>query len=216
MDTFKSLKTHQVIENNVKKSRFIAIAFPCDDVEVFEKELDRIQRKYPGARHYCYGYRIQEQCVNERYQDDHEPSGTAGLPILEVLRHHDLLQCGIVVVRYFGGTLLGTGGLTRAYSDAARDAVVAATLVEHVEACEIDVVCDYHISGKVEYYLKTNQVTVIDTEYTHQVVYQILIEKKKVNQVEKELMALVGGQIRFEKSVDVTGIRENGQLSLWH
>ncbi|WZL82545.1 YigZ family protein [Vallitaleaceae bacterium 9-2] len=208
MERFTTLKNQQEAEIVVKKSRFIGIAFPCDSVDVFEKEVERIQRKYPGARHYCYAYRFLENIINERYQDDKEPSGTAGLPILEVLRHHDVLQCAVVVVRYFGGTLLGTGGLSRAYSDAARDALAASIFITQVKAVECEIRADYHFSGKIDYYLNTENIPVVDTQYADQVTYTVVVEKEQYDQVENDLKNIAANNIQFVYMRDVSGYYE--------
>jgi uncharacterized YigZ family protein len=209
MDAFKTLKSRQEAEIIVKKSRFIGIAFPCDSVELFEKEVERIQNKYSGARHYCYGYRlIEENIINERYQDDKEPSGTAGLPILEVIRHHDLLQCAVVVVRYFGGTLLGTGGLSRAYSDAARDAINASEVIRQIEALECEIVADYHFSGKLEYFLNSENIPIVDTDYTNHVVYTVVIKKEQYDLLDHQVKNIGSNQIEFYTRRDVSGYFE--------
>lgn len=208
MDRFTTLKNHQEAEIVVKKSRFIGIAFPCDCVDVFEKELERIQRTYPGARHYCYAYRFLENIINERYQDDKEPSGTAGLPILEVLRHQNLLQCAVVVVRYFGGTLLGTGGLSRAYSDVARDALLASTFITQVQAIECEIIADYHFSGKIDYFLNTETIPVVDTQYADQVTYTVVVENDRYDHLDQALKNMGANQIQCIRMREVSGYFE--------
>ena len=208
MESFKTLKQKHEVEIIVKKSRFIGIAFPCDSVELFEKELESIRIKYPGAKHYCYGYRFIENIINERYQDDKEPSGTAGIPILEVIRHHKLLQCGVVVVRYFGGTLLGTGGLSRAYSDAARDVLNGANIVRHVHALECEVIADYHFSGKLEYFMNSEKIPILDTKYTDYVKYTIVVEQDNYDYVNNSIKNLGSNQIQINVSRKVTGYYE--------
>ena len=111
-----------------KKSVFLGFAAKLESEDAAARWISSIKRAYPDARHHVYAYRLREG-NSARYSDDREPQGTAGMPILDVLRGKDLLDCGIVVVRYFGGTLLGTGGLVRAYSAAASDAVKDAGIV---------------------------------------------------------------------------------------
>lgn len=203
MESYKTLLKQFEVNNEVKKSKFIGIIFPCNDIEAFENGLLQIKKEYPKASHYCYAYRIMDNIILERYQDDKEPSGTAGIPILDVLKGKELLQCGLVVVRYFGGTKLGTGGLSRAYSEAAIDVVNLAELVVKEEASYMYIEVDYHYSGKIEYYVSSNQVPLLDTMYQTKVEYKIALRTKDVESIVEEFNELTNGQnqIRVDKSI---------------
>ncbi len=116
---YKTIKKPIESELIEKKSRFICILNPSSDTNEVEQILASIRKQYPGARHYCYAYRIKSDgSIIEKYSDDGEPNSTAGVPMLNVLKQQEMENVLAVVVRYFGGTLLGTGGLVRAYSGA--------------------------------------------------------------------------------------------------
>jgi uncharacterized YigZ family protein len=113
-------------------SRFLAYAFPAESEERFRETLENIRRKHHGARHYCYAFRLSPDDGLFRYSDDGEPSGTAGRPIYEQILSAGVYETGVVVVRYFGGILLGTGGLHNAYKQAAANALARAEIIEKV------------------------------------------------------------------------------------
>ena len=125
-----------VSESSVKGSRFIGIAMPCTDEDNIRSNLKRVQTEYPNATHYCYGAVFGGTNRSERSSDNGEPSGTAARPILSVIRGNSLTDTMVVVVRYFGGTLLGTGGLVRAYSESAEASVKCAS-IRRMQACSI-------------------------------------------------------------------------------
>ncbi len=111
-------------------SKFLGYLFPCANEEVFSDELNALKSKFPDANHHCYAYRINPNRITEFSSDDGEPSGTAGLPILNQLKSFNLINAGIVVVRYFGGTKLGKPGLIQAYGDTAKDCLNTASLMK--------------------------------------------------------------------------------------
>ncbi|MDA8226640.1 MAG: YigZ family protein [Desulfitobacterium hafniense] len=134
MQSYYTVTTTEIWEQVIDKSRFIGIVCPVTDVEEVEIQLLSIKEKYPNARHYCYAYRLYDGHL-EKSTDDGEPQGTGGRPILEILQHRKVWNVLVVVVRYFGGILLGTGGLTRAYGGTARqviDKIHLDYLVPHV------------------------------------------------------------------------------------
>lgn len=127
MEGFNTLTEIVTEEQVIDKSRFIGIAIPLTTLEAIEKALMEIREDYPNARHYVYAYRLHEGFI-EKASDDGEPQGTGGRPILDILQHRNIWNVLLVVVRYFGGILLGTGGLTRAYGGAARQVIGATEL----------------------------------------------------------------------------------------
>ena len=114
----------------VKGSKFIGISFPCKTQEEFKKELQIIQNEYPDARHFCYAYRLSDDGTSYKFNDDGEPTNSAGKPILGQIDHFKLTNTGIVVIRYFGGTKLGVGGLIKAYREAAKIALISNQIIE--------------------------------------------------------------------------------------
>ena len=127
----------------VKKSRFIASVFSVDTTEEAEKIIEQVKKKYWDARHNCYAYIIKEDMLMQKCSDDGEPQGTAGRPMLDVLYGEEIYNILVVVTRYFGGTLLGTGGLIRAYTDAVKEGIKASDIMEKYRAYKVKIKTDY-------------------------------------------------------------------------
>lgn len=134
----------------------------------------------------------------ERANDDGEPSGTAGKPILEVITGSQLLNIVIVVTRYFGGTLLGTGGLVRAYTKAAQEAVEDAGIVTMGLGRRFRTGCDYSAAGKIQYFLETEDIPIIKTDYTEKVTLEYLVPEARCGQIEKKIIDLSGGTAEIQ------------------
>jgi uncharacterized YigZ family protein len=196
----KSVEIHEV-----KKSKFIAVLLPCDSIAFFEDALIEIKNEYPKASHYCYAYRIVESVLMEKYQDDKEPSGTAGVPILEVLKGRDLIQCALVVIRYFGGVKLGTGGLSRAYSDAAREVMSHAEILIKEEAIYLETQVDYHYCGKLDYLIASEKLALTDIIYNEKVTYKISVRVAQANRIISDLTEITSGKVSIKESKAVMG-----------
>lgn len=181
----------------IKKSKFLSYFFPCESEEEFMEKLVNIKKEHHGANHFCYGFRFNGNVIQERYNDDGEPSGTAGLPILDVLRGQELLQCAIVVVRYFGGTKLGTGGLSRAYSDGARDIILLAKLVSKEEAAILDLQIDYSYVGKLDYYIEQEHIAIINKEFLSSVTYRLALKANKLEIAIQKINEMSNGTIQI-------------------
>lgn len=158
-----------------KKSRFIAEVFPVETEEEAVEILGNIKKQYWDARHHCWAYVIGEEQVQERFSDDGEPGGTAGKPILEVIRGQGLHNVLVVVTRYFGGTLLGTGGLVRAYTQSAQAGIAASTLITKTEGYLLKIETDYSGLGKLQYLLAQRSIPVIEADYGEAVTLATLI-----------------------------------------
>ena len=165
-----------------KRSKFISNLYYVETVEQAENKLKEIRKKYNDARHNCFAYRVCEKnTIVERASDDGEPSGTAGAPMLNLLSKSDLTNCLVVVTRYFGGILLGTGGLVRAYTEAAKQAIEKAKLVTIQIGEEILVTITYDKLGEFQYYCQKNDIDIINIEYGESIVCKIqtIAEKKE-------------------------------------
>ena len=182
-DTIQKTGQSLVIE---KKSRFIGIAVPVSSEDEALAVIEDEKRRYSA---FCAGI---ERSL-ERANDDGEPSGTAGKPILEVITGNQLLNIVIVVTRYFGGTLLGTGGLVRAYTKAAQEAVEDAGIVTMGLGRRFRTGCDYSAAGKIQYFLETEDIPIIKTDYTEKVTLEYLVPEARCGQIEKKLNDLSGG-----------------------
>lgn len=161
-----------------KRSRFITYCEAVQNDEEFKAFLNRLKQQYPDARHYCYGFRIGPLTSAQRgFSDDGEPSGTAGMPILNVIDHSEFSNVAIIVVRYFGGTKLGTGGLARAYSQAAKT-VLEATAWRIFEAQQdVELVCDFHQEHQLRYLIAQLSGEVLNVDYQQEVHLKIRVSE---------------------------------------
>lgn len=183
----------EVIE---KKSRFISLLVSVDSEEAAIEIIEKTKKKYWDARHNCYAYIIGSDGQICRYSDDGEPQGTAGKPMLEVLQGENITNVLVIVTRYFGGTLLGTGGLVRAYQQATKEAIQNASVVEEKNGLIIRVVTDYTGIGKLQRLCTDSQGSIFITgsEYTDKVATDILTEISDKDMVIKKVTEMTNGQ----------------------
>ena len=177
-----------------KKSRFIAHVFPVSNEEEAAAYLEQIKKEYWDARHNCYAYRIGIEQPVLRCSDDGEPSGTAGKPILEVLLGQDIYNVLVVVTRYFGGTLLGTGGLIRAYTDSTKAGLLKSSIVTQRLGQKLQITTNYNGIGKLQYYFSSEAIDVSHTSYEELVTVTMFVPVAKVQSVTKKLTELTAGQ----------------------
>lgn len=170
MKSIKEITEHTLI---IKKSEFICTLIPLNDENKINETIDFYKEKYKDATHNCVAYLVG---TKERANDDGEPSGTAGLPMLNVLKKQELSNIIAIVTRYFGGIKLGAGGLTRAYSQAVAEALKEANIVEKNLIDVYDVSLDYSFTKKFEHLLKVNAIDCINKEYSDQVTYRLYID----------------------------------------
>lgn len=161
-----------------KKSRFIANVFHVSSEEEALEYLEKIKKQYWDARHHCWAYVVRAARLLERCSDDGEPSGTAGKPILEVIKGAKLENVLIIVTRYFGGTLLGTGGLVRAYTSASREGLAHSTIITRIYGFKLKIQTDYTGLGKIQYILGQAGLHITDTAYTDSVDLTVLVPEK--------------------------------------
>ena len=195
-----------------KKSRFIATVKPVDTEEEALEFIAELKKKYWNATHNCFAFVIGERQEIQRCSDDGEPQGTAGIPILEVMKKSNITDCAVVVTRYFGGVLLGTGGLTRAYTKGASIALKAGGVVEKVQGVKVSLTLDYDMIGKVQYFCGQNNWHIEDTEYTDKVIIHILAEVSVAEEIEKEAIEASNGKIIVEKSKPEVYFKEENRL----
>ena len=180
-----------------KKSRFIAHVQAVDSVEEAQEFIEAVKKKYWDARHNCSAFSVGEMNPLTRCSDDGEPGGTAGKPILEVIQGSGIRNIVIVVTRYFGGTLLGTGGLVRAYTEAAKAGIENAVIIEKIPATRMKLFTEYTDLGKIQYILAQNQVTVENTEYTDKVEIRALFPEKEKKALCRALTESTGGRVHY-------------------
>lgn len=181
-----------------KKSCFIGRARPVEDEAQALAFLEQARAKDPGANHHCYAWNIGRDNQFQRSSDAGEPSGTAGRPILEAIKRAGLQNTAVVVTRYFGGVLLGAGGLTRAYGRAAQLALEAAGRVLRLPAVKFALTFDYSLLGKVEAFLQQNGFPLADKIYGAEVCFICLIESERLDFAARALADLSGGALRMQ------------------
>lgn len=189
----KSIQKEITSEIIINKSRFITILTNINDIDKVKEKLEEIKKKYKDATHYCYAYIINN---HEKCSDNGEPSGTAGMPILNVLKQNDLTNVLCVVIRYFGGIKLGAGGLIRAYSSSASEALNKATITTLVNGYNITIEFSYDNLKQIDYLLKNIN---IKKDYQTNITYNFNITETKFNQIENELTKL--SKIKLKKQI---------------
>ena len=177
-----------------KKSRFIATVVPVHSEEEALKFVEAMKKKYWNATHNCYAYVIGENHELQRYSDDGEPGGTAGKPMLDVLIGEEIHNAAIVVTRYFGGTLLGTGGLVRAYSAAAKQGLASSVIITKNPGVKLRLATDYAGLGKIQYILGQRGIKILDSIYTDKVEIAALVPLDVLEAVKAEIREGTTGQ----------------------
>ena len=187
-----------------KKSRFIATVKPVDSEEEALEFIAGIKKKYWNARHNCFAYVIGERQEIQRCSDDGEPQGTAGRPMLDVLLGADVHNVAVVVTRYFGGILLGTGGLVRAYSRSVQIGLEASTIIEKQKGSRITIQTDYNGIGKLQYLLGQRGIPIVDSQYTDVVNLQVLVEEAAVSELREAVTEATSARAGWEEEKDIS------------
>ena len=165
--------------------------------------LEEMKKKYWDARHNCYVYSIGMNREFTRCSDDGEPSGTAGRPMLDVILGEDIYNVAVVVTRYFGGVLLGTGGLVRAYSKAVQEGLAASKVILKQKGIALKITTDYTGLGKIQYIAGERNIPVLDSEYTDKVVMKLLVPVQDVGSVQKAITEGTNGRAGIEKDQEL-------------
>ncbi len=182
-----------------KKSRFIATIRRCESEEEAAAFMEEMKKKYWDARHNCSAYVLGARGELTRCSDDGEPSGTAGRPMLEVLLGEGIRNIAVVVTRYFGGVLLGTGGLVRAYTQAVKAGLQNCTLGRMRYGWEVEVGTDYNSVGKILYLLGNAGIEPLESNYTDAVSLRILVPAEEAVRLQKEITEATNGKACFDK-----------------
>ena len=185
-------------EYEEKRSRFIANVAPVSSEEEATAFIESIRKKYYDARHNCPAFIIGRNRELTRCSDDGEPSGTAGKPILEVLLSAGVTNVAVVVTRYFGGTLLGTGGLVRAYSKAVQEGLAQSSIIVKQYGAILKIETDYNGLGKIQYLIGERKIPVLDSEYTDKVQIRIILPEKETDRFVRELTEATNGRVKTE------------------
>ncbi len=194
---YKTVRVGGRGEIEEKKSRFIATVQPVASEDEAQEFLAAMRRKYWDARHNCYAYTIGTRFELQRCSDDGEPGGTAGRPILSVLLNEEIHNCMIVVTRYFGGTLLGTGGLVRAYQAAAQAGLAQSVIIERQSGQKLTIYTDYTSIGKLQHLIAEEEAGILDTRYTDTVEIDVIVPAAGYSRFSEKAIEATNGKCRI-------------------
>lgn len=197
--SYFTIKDESIAEFVEKKSTFIGHGKRVESEEEAKEFIQKIKGMHKEARHNVYAYMIGENRGIQRYSDDGEPQGTGGIPMLEVLKKNNITDVIVVVTRYFGGVLLGTGGLARAYSKGTSLAIKEAGIVEKVNGICLEMVIEYDLLGKLQYLCAQENVHIENVEYTDKVKIKILCEFSNLEKLKSQITGVTSGKALFEE-----------------
>lgn len=198
-DTYKTITSLSEGIYTEKRSKFIAIAIPVRTLEEVKSHLETYQKKYYDARHVCYAYMLGHERLNFRANDNGEPSGTAGKPILGQINSNELTDILIIVVRYFGGIKLGTSGLIVAYKAAAADAIANATIIEKTVDDDISVVFEYPFMNDIMRIVKEEEPEILEQSYDMDCVMRLRIRRSMMPKLRSRLEKVETARILDEE-----------------
>lgn len=211
---YKTILNQAEAEIVEKKSRFIATVRPVKTEEEARSFIDEMKKKYWNATHNVSAYQIGDRNEIQRCSDDGEPQGTAGKPVLDVLIGENIKNTAVVVTRYFGGTLLGTGGLVRAYGKSAKEGILSAGIAEMILYRKFSIVTDYPTSGKIQYEVLQYGHIIHDTIYTENVEFIVLVEIDYAENFYNKMIDISNGKAEITSVNDIYGVWLNGNLEL--
>ncbi len=198
-----------------KKSRFLSYVYEVKTEQEAEACIGALKKQHYAARHHCFAYVLGTDGAVQKCSDDGEPQKTAGWPILSVIRGKELVNTLVVVVRYFGGTLLGTGGLVRAYTNAAADGIANAVLIRKYPAVLFEVACDYNASGKLQYFFASEDLKAISSDYGANVTFRVPVPEEKAGAFVAKITDMTQGKGKIEKKQDVWCGEANGRTLMF-
>lgn len=198
-----------------KKSRFIATVRPVESENEAVSFINETKKKYWDARHNCSAFVIGKRQELTRCSDDGEPAGTAGRPMLDVLLKENIHNVAVVVTRYFGGVLLGTGGLVRAYQQATKAGLSASEIIEKKDGAVLFIRTDYTGIGRLQYLFAQEKITVMDTAYEADVLVKAVIPENDKKRIEKTIIEQTNGTAKLEWGDEVTFAEYDGEVLLF-
>lgn len=198
-----------------KKSRFIATVRPVESEDEAVSFINETKKKYWDARHNCSAFVIGKRRELTRCSDDGEPAGTAGRPMLDVLLKENIHNAAVVVTRYFGGVLLGTGGLVRAYQQATKVGLSASEIIEKKDGAVLFIRTDYTGIGRLQYLFAQEKITVMDTAYEADVLVKAVIPENDKKRIEKTIIEQTNGTAKLEWGDEVTFAEYDGEVLLF-
>ena len=194
----KTILENFFFQIEIEKSKFLGYAIAINSEEEAKEEINKIRKEHPKATHHCYAYVLKDK---QKSNDDGEPAGTAGIPILEIIKQFGLENVLIVVVRYFGGIKLGAGGLVRAYARSAKEVLLISKIHEIKTLPTYNLVFDYNYISSMENFIAKNQLKILDKEYELKVSYKLLLETPGI--LEKITDFMQGKiEINYDKDIE--------------
>lgn len=194
----KTILENFFFQIEIEKSKFLGYAIAINSEEEAKEEINKIRKEHPKATHHCYAYVLKDK---QKSNDDGEPAGTAGIPILEIIKQFGLENVLIVVVRYFGGIKLGAGGLVRAYARSAKEVLLVSKIHEIKTLPTYDLIFDYNYISSMENFIAKNQLKILDKEYELKVSYKLLLETPGI--LEKITDFMQGKiEINYDKDIE--------------
>mgnify|MGYP000820497217 CR=1 FL=1 len=214
LENYKTIYAGGEGEITEKKSRFIATVRLVEKEEDALAFIEEMKKKYWDARHNCSAYVLGERQELMRCSDDGEPSQTAGKPMMDVLTGAGLTDVAVVVTRYFGGTLLGTGGLVRAYSGAVQEGLKNSTVITKYLGVKLSVTTDYNGVGKLQYLFGQKEIPILSAEYTDKVVFTVLVESSRIQEIKKAITEATSATAQMKESDPVYFAEINGKFTV--
>ena len=199
---YRSILNDETYRFEEKKSIFISHIKGVDNEDSAKKFIEEIKKKYYDARHNVYGYVIGKDISIQKYSDDGEPQGVAGIPIVDVINKNNLTNVIVVVTRYFGGILLGFGGLARAYVKACSEVIKKSKIIEVINGNALHVKIDYELMGSLQHYLNENKIYIDKIDYEDKVIFKIRYPKEGIQKLKTEIINLTSNNLEIKISRD--------------
>ncbi len=215
IESYKTILQGGSGEVVIKKSRFIGSVYPISSEEEANDIIEATKKKFWDASHNCSAFILGTKNPIMRCSDDGEPSKTAGRPILDILLSHELTNVLIIVTRYFGGTLLGTGGLVKAYQSSAIEGLNHSVIINKEIGYKISISTDYNLIGKIQYYLNQEGITILSSEYTDLVLLIVLVPPSRKDGFTKKIAELSNGSAILEENDLIYFTKMNGEVILF-
>ena len=212
--SYKTILNEATYEYEEKKSVFIGYIKRINNENSAREFIEKIKHKHSDARHNVYAYTLGKDMLLQRYTDDGEPQGTAGIPIIGVIKNNELKDVVIVVTRYFGGVLLGVGGLTRAYVNAASGAVKNSVIVYKVLGNYLKIKVKYDLVGKLQYYFKENDINIHNIDYEDNVIFHIRCEENQVESIKTNIINISSNNFNLDISDKIMYFKNKNEFYL--
>jgi len=198
-EAYKTVSAYTETELKIKGSRFIGKVYPVSSAEEADSILDECKKEYHNATHRCFAFRVGIDGSKSKFSDDGEPSGTAGKPILSILEHNEITNALLIIIRYFGGTKLGTGGLVRAYTETAQEVLAHASIVKIPIHESVRITFPYDFTSSVMRIISQYDIHINDTEYGDDVTIYLAVQPSLITTIETAFQDATSGNIAIKR-----------------